>query len=237
MGKGTKAYYEGFEDYGNLYDTGFWRQYRREASGWLSARLPSRPGLRVLDLGGGATLSLRELHAEPRVAEYVVVDLVVKLPAGLPKVSSVESDLLTYLRSYRGQAYDAVVIFGVLEYLKDEDAAEALRLLPGLLVDGGAILVHEPNARAAAYMTRGDGEQKTVELRALLDGSGLALVGRRDYHVPWVRAVAKRLGLRSPFALRAGLALERALGSGMDSLYLLRAKSTEERTAGTSQRR
>ena len=153
VGEGIKAYYEGFEDYGTLYDTGFWRQYRREAGRLLAAALPARSGLRVLDLGGGALLSLRELHADPRVSEYVVVDLVVKLPPGLPKVATAESDILSYLKTYAGAPFDAVIFFGVLEYLKDADASEVLRRLPAVLARGGRVLVHEPNARAAAYMT------------------------------------------------------------------------------------
>ncbi|MBI4060216.1 MAG: methyltransferase domain-containing protein [Elusimicrobia bacterium] len=225
MGEGTKAYYEGFEDYGVLYDTGFWRQYRREAGRLLAAALPARTGLRVLDLGGGALLSLRELHADPRVSEYVVVDLVVKLPAGLPKVAATQSDILSYLRAYSGPPFDAVIIFGVLEYLKPADAEEVLRLVPGCLSPEGRVLVHEPNARAAAYMTRGQGEQRTVELESLLSGSGLALIERRDYHLPRVRAVCAKLGLRSPALLRMGLALERLLGGGADSLYLLKRDS------------
>ncbi len=223
MGAETKEYYEGFQDYGTLYDTGFWRQYRREAAAVLAAALPQRTGLRVLDLGGGAVLSLRELHADPRVSDYVVVDLVVKLPPGLAKVTSVTGDILSYLKAYRGPSFDAVVFFGVLEYLSDADAAEVLRLLPSRMTPDGRVLVHEPNARAAAYMTRGAGEQKTVELEALLPGTGLALIERRDYHVPWVRAAYSKLGLTSPVALRAGLALERSLGGGVDSLYLLKA--------------
>lgn len=223
MGEGTKAYYEGFEDYGTLYDTGFWRQYRREAARLLGGSLPDRPGLRVLDLGGGAVLSLRELHADPRVSDYVVVDLVVRLPAGLPKVSSAQGDAVAYLREHRGPPFDAIVLFGVLEYLKEGEVAELLRLLPRRLTPGGRVLVHDPNARAAAYMTRGAGEQRVIELEALLPGTGLRLVERRDYHLPRLRAVYAKLALRSPGLLRAGLALERRLGGGIDSLYLLSA--------------
>lgn len=228
VGAETKEYYEGFEDYGDLYDTGFWRQYRREAASLLAASLPPRSGLRVLDLGGGALLSLREIHADPRVLDYVVVDLVVKLPAGLPKVSTVISDILSYLEDYSGPAFDAAVFFGVLEYLGDTDAREALRLLAGHLSRDAAVLVHEPNARAAAYMTRGAGEQKTIELESMLPGTGLFLAERRDYHLPLLRAVYSKLGVKSAALLRGGLAIERALGGGMDSLYLLKRDSNEK---------
>ena len=229
MGEGTKAYYEGFEDYGTLYDTGIWRQYRRVAASMVIAALPDRPGLRVLDLGGGALLSLRELHADPRVSDYVVVDLVVRLPAGLPKVRSVTSDILSFIKGYSGPAFDAVIFFGVLEYLSDTDAAAALRLLPALLAPDGQVLVHEPNARAAAYMTRGDGEQKTVELEALLPGTGLELIERRDYDLPRLRTVLAKLKIKSPALLRAALTFERALGGGVDSLYRLSAARGRDR--------
>lgn len=232
MGEGTKAYYEGFEDYGALYDTGIWRQYRREAAAILAAAISDKSGLRVLDLGGGALLSLRELHADPRVAEYTVVDLVVKLPAGIPKVKAVQSDAISYLKGYSGPAFDAVVIFGVLEYMSPKDAVEVLRLVSSRLAPGGKALIHEPNERAAAYMTQGQGEQRTVEVDRLLDGTGLELVERRDYDWPRLRSLLTRFRITSPALLRGALALEHAFGGGVDSLSLLRALRDRDRGSG-----
>lgn len=224
----VSSFYKKFVNYQNLYNRGLWKEYRELACDLLVGGLGDREQLRVLDLGGGAMASLPSLLGSSRVTQYTVVDLVVQIPKELEKLTLVENDILSFLASYDGPSFDAVVIFGVLEYLRPGEAKEVMRRLPPILSEGARVLVHEPNSRAGRHLAKGDGRQRTIELDGVLPGTGLLLSKREDYHVIWLRRVFSLLRIHHPKLLRAGLAFERQLGGGVDSLYLLETVSKSE---------
>jgi cyclopropane fatty-acyl-phospholipid synthase-like methyltransferase len=221
----VKSFYKKFDNYQDLYNQGFWKEYRKIAADMILADFGNCSSLRVLDLGGGAMASLPTLLADDLVHNYTIVDLVVRISSDLQKVNLIENDILSFLESYDGPRFDAVVIFGVLEYLSTEDAIKVLSKLPAVMSPRGRVLVHEPNARAERHLSKGQGKQHAIELGALLTGTGLRLGARCDYHLIWLRRLLNLSPFRFPALLKAGLTCERYFGGGVDSLYLLELDS------------
>jgi SAM-dependent methyltransferase len=114
---------------------------------WLSSRairrwLPTRPGLRVLDLGCGyhATL-LRALR--PRLAEGVGIDVRISEEArGVPGLSFREGAIEDHLPGVADGGFDVVLLISVLEHL-DEPLA-ILEHCHRALARGGVLLVNVP---------------------------------------------------------------------------------------------
>lgn len=237
----VQAYFAGQKDaYAAAYSRGFWAAYRRRIYHRIASRLPRAPAgsLRVLDLGGGALLSLPDLLADPRVGRYVVVDVVDHLPPGLPKVESVAKDLQTYLAERRpgDERFHVVILFGVLMYLGPEHALKTVRRLPDVLESGGLIVSHEPNARAAPYLVSESGLERPVDAALLTEGTGLSVELTEDYDVPLLRGLLNRFdrllgGLTGRKGLvvsdrvaRAVVRCETLLGMGVDRFTLLQKR-------------
>jgi SAM-dependent methyltransferase len=213
---GVAERFEGYEDYGRR---GLWKAYRRRAARRLAARLGPAPW-RVLDLGGGSLLSLPELVSDPRVASWTVVDLVDRLASKPAGVSLVRGDAAAFVAGWTGEPFHAVVCFGLLMYLPPAGARSLLEGLPRILVPGGVLLSHEPNASAAAHLEAG--------LERPAGGAappGWEELDAETHNHPLLWAAASRLGSAALWEGTAGdalLSLEAAWGGGLDTLRLLR---------------
>lgn len=226
-------HYQTVSGYDDLYNKGLWRSYRLIATGLLRDALPPVPA-RILDLGGGAMLSLPALALdEGRVAEWTVVDMVDRLRPCPPRVRVIVSDALEFVRRAPEAAYDAAVVFGLLTYLSPESARAIVQRLSSVLKPGGLLLLHEPNRSSRRLLK--SGLEKPVDMDALLTpDSGFEQLYRRDFNIPLLRAVSSRVdraarsfGAAPPsegwFGRRI-LGLEAALGGGLDTLLLLRRR-------------
>lgn len=218
-------------EYGR-YGTGLWAAYRRAAETLLRSHLPERP-LRVLDLGGGALVSLPGLLEHPRLSEYVVVDLVDHLQPRPARLRVVRADALEYARSAETPPFDAAVIFGMLMYLTEERAAELLSRLRAIVAPGAPLIVHEPNETARPRLDAA--LERPVDVARLARASGWDVLSTGCYNVPAVRAVCARVDrvfgplgpARCAPAASCAVALERRLGTGLDTLTLLRSPSAD----------
>jgi hypothetical protein len=229
----VKSFYTDFDNYQDIYNRGFWKEYRQIAADMILASSGDGVAeINILDLGGGAMASLPSLLANDSIASYTIVDLVIRVSAELQKMKLIESDIRRFLESYCGPRYDAVVIFGVLEYLNKNDAIEVLRKLPKVMSPRARVVVHEPNTRAERHLEKGKGKQHAIELSTLLQGSGLRMKERRDYHLIWLRRIVNLIPFKVPLFFKLGLAIERYLGGGVDSLYLLELNDPEGSSGG-----
>jgi len=217
--------------YEKVFNSGFWRAYRRLAYRRLAAQAPSSGPWRVLDVGGGALLSLPDLLEDARVREYVVVDLVSSLPEGVPKVRFVKSDALSFLRSCPAGGFDLAVIFGVLMYMEPAEARAVLEQLALALRPGAAVVVHEADRSGEAHLVTEGGLERSVDLDKLIEGLPFSVAADERFHVLPVRrvvmaadrALARVLGRGLPAGMfPALLGLERALGTGVDRLWVLK---------------
>jgi SAM-dependent methyltransferase len=217
---GVEEHFKSFSDYGR-YGRGPWRAYRRRAARLLAERLGPGPW-RVLDLGGGSMPSLPDLIADPRLGSWLVVDLVDKLGEKPRRVEFRRADAAAFVESHQGEAFDAVVCFGLLMYLKPEDSRRLLSALPRILKPGGCLLSHEVNARGAAHLNAAIERSVDVPTEA---GSSFELILREEHTHSWLRRAAARLAPEPRWEGRCGdalVALEAALGGGLDTLALLR---------------
>lgn len=217
-----------FEDFPGGYarhGEGVWAAYRRLAFERLAPLLPEGR-LRVLDVGGGSLVSLPALLDDPRVDDYVVVDLVDKL-APRPRLRVIRGDALDFCAAYDGPPFQAAVVFGVLMYLPPERASALVRRLAELLAPDAALLVHEPNARSAAHLD--PALERTVDVPELARAAGLEVVSREDFNVPIVRGALARLGrtlgsAAVEAAAPAAVRFEALWGGGLDTLAVLRRR-------------
>lgn len=216
--------------YEKVYNSGFWRAYRRLAYRRLAAEAPGGGPWRVLDIGGGALVSLPDLLADARVREYTVVDLVSSLPEGLPKVKFVKSDALSFLEGCPPGGFDLAVIFGVLMYMEPAEARSVLEKLASAMRPGGAVAVHEAHNSGEAHLVTEGGLERAVDLEGLIAGLPFRVTAKESVHVLPVRRLVMaadrqlgRLGLGLPPGLfSALLGVERSLGTGVDRLWVLR---------------
>lgn len=217
--------------YEKVYNSGFWRAYRRLAYRRLTGAAPASGPWSVLDIGGGALLSLPDLLEDARVREYVVVDLISHLPEGLPKVRFVQSDALSFLQGCPPANFDLAVIFGLLMYMEPAEARAVLSKLAGALRPGAAVVVHEAGGAGEAHLVTEGGLERSVDLAKLVEGLPFRLIVDETYDVLPLRRLVmaadrllvRLLGRGVPARLfLALLGFERALGAGVDRLWVLR---------------
>jgi hypothetical protein len=214
-------YFEDFEGYGRFND-GIWRAYRRLSYNRFVRRMAAKPPWRILDVGGGSLASLPDLLADERVLEYHIVDLVDNLKHKPSKLTFHKGDALTFARAYGGAKFDGAVVFGVLMYMPPERGCELLGLLSKALEPGAPVLVHEPNDRSTPYLNAE--MEHSVDVAALAGAAGFEVLSARNFNVPSCRGALRRLGPLAPSLARATLAVEAAMNSGVDGLYLLRRR-------------
>lgn len=220
-----EEYYRSVEGYAGVYGRGLWRAYRRAAYEAVRPRLQAlgRP-LRVLDIGGGAMISLPELVADPTVAEYTIVDLVIspELPGG--KVRAVRADATEYLASCSPASFDAVVVFGVLYYWGKDKGGGLLSAIKRVVRADGCVLIHEPNAAAKGLV---EDFAEPFDLEPVAAQAGLTVLERGRSHIPWLRRAVARWERLTGRPLGQGscavlLGVERRWGGGVDTLCVLR---------------
>lgn len=120
--------------------------FEKERSAWLTARLPKKDGLRLLDLGcRDATLTR---HFAPFASVLVGVDIdaraIEAAKQRLPQAEFFQMDLLGDWSELKGRTFDVITSSEVLEHVYYPD--RMAEKLSALLAPGGIFIGTIPNA-------------------------------------------------------------------------------------------
>lgn len=148
----VRDFFDKFKGY-DAYYRGPWKYCRRRCAHILMRGYDNWDKIKVLDLGCGRMSSLPLLINDERVVEYHCVDSSLDslevLKSSLQSVAKVkvfQSDIIEFAASC-SKKYDVIVLIGVIMYLSRSQVLSLFHSLNRILINGGVILMHEPNER------------------------------------------------------------------------------------------